>query len=65
MNITRKILICCFGFSRRSKGSGRAEKGVDLVVAQRQKNKPIAWSQNGSHALAILKAEWLNLQNAD
>lgn len=41
-------------------GSGRAEKGVDLVVAQRQKNKPIAWSVNGSHALAVLKANDLN-----
>lgn len=41
-------------------GSGRAEKGVDLVVAQRQKNKPIAWSEGGSHALAVLKANDLN-----
>ena len=41
-------------------GSGRAEKGGDLVVAQRQKNKPIAWSEDGSHALAVLKAKALN-----
>jgi hypothetical protein len=45
-------------------GSGRAEKGVDMVVAQRQKNKPIAWSQNGSHALSTLRADYLNLKNA-
>lgn len=41
-------------------GSGRAEKGVDLVVAQRQKNKPIAWSIDGSHALSTLKAYKIN-----
>ncbi len=41
-------------------GSGRAEKGVDMVVAQRQKNKPIAWSENGSHALATLRVHFLN-----
>jgi hypothetical protein len=41
-------------------GSGRAEKGVDLVVAQRQKNKPIAWLVAGSHALSMLKADDLN-----
>jgi hypothetical protein len=45
-------------------GSGRAEKGVDLVVAQRQKNKPIAWSEDGSHALSILKADYLNRKQA-
>ena len=41
-------------------GSGRAEKGVDMVVAYRQKNKPIAWSENGSYALSTLRAESLN-----
>jgi hypothetical protein len=41
-------------------GSGRAEKGVDMVVAHRQKNKPIAWSENGSYALSTLRAEFLN-----
>jgi hypothetical protein len=41
-------------------GSGRAEKGVDMVVAHRQKNKPIAWSENGSFALSTLRAEFLN-----
>ena len=41
-------------------GSGRAEKGVDMVVAHRQKNKPIAWSENGSYALSTLRAESLN-----
>lgn len=45
-------------------GSGRAEKGVDMVVAQRQKNKPIAWSKNGSYALSTLRADYLNLKNA-
>lgn len=41
-------------------GSGRAEKGVDMVVAYRQKNKPIAWSENGSYALSTLRAVSLN-----
>ena len=41
-------------------GSGRAEKGVDMVVAYRQKNKPIAWSDNGSYALSTLRADFLN-----
>jgi hypothetical protein len=45
-------------------GSGRAEKGVDLVVAQRQKNKPIAWSEDGSHALAVLRADDYNKKRA-
>lgn len=45
-------------------GSGRAEKGVDLVVAQRQKNKPIAWSKDGSHALSVLKAHQLYISMA-
>jgi hypothetical protein len=45
-------------------GSGRAEKGVDLVVAQRQKNKPIAWSEAGSHALSVLRADDLNMKMA-
>ena len=46
--------------AKKTIGSGRAEKGVDLVVAQRQKNKPIAWSTDGSLALAVLKAHQLN-----
>lgn len=33
----------------------RAENGVDFVIAQRQKNKPIAWSLDESHALSSLK----------
>jgi Uncharacterised protein family (UPF0236) len=45
-------------------GSGRAEKGVDMVVAHRQKNKPIAWSENGSYALSTLRASALNLRKA-
>ena len=36
------------------------KKGVDMVVAYRQKNKPIAWSENGSYALSTLRAEFLN-----
>lgn len=45
-------------------GSGRAEKGVDMVVAYRQKNKPIAWSENGSYALSTLRAQFLNTNTA-
>ncbi|MDZ7935151.1 MAG: UPF0236 family protein [Emticicia sp.] len=50
--------------SGKTIGSGRAEKGVDLVVAQRQKNKPIAWSEDGSHALAVLRADDFNKKRA-
>ena len=50
--------------AKKTIGSGRAEKGVDLIVAQRQKNKPIAWSVNGSRALAVLKADYLNAKLA-
>jgi hypothetical protein len=45
-------------------GSGRAEKGVDLIVAQRQKNKPIAWSVDGSNSLSVLKATKMNQKSA-
>jgi hypothetical protein len=45
-------------------GSGRAEKGVDMIVAYRQKNKPIAWSEKGRYALSTLRAEALNLAKA-
>ena len=41
-------------------GSGRAEKGVDMVVAYRQKNRHIGWSENGSYALSTLRADLLN-----
>ena len=36
-------------------GSGRMEKGVDLVVGHRQKKKGLSWSSNGSKALSLLK----------
>jgi hypothetical protein len=32
-------------------GSGRVEKGVDLTVGRRQKNKGMSWSHLGSRAL--------------
>jgi hypothetical protein len=41
-------------------GSGRCEKGNDLIVAHRQKKKGMAWSRRGSSALAILKTNRLN-----
>lgn len=41
-------------------GSGRVEKGVDVVVGHRQKNKGMSWSERGSRALAILKVVELN-----
>ena len=43
-------------------GSGRVEKGVDVVVGYRQKNKGMSWSKQGSRALAILKTVELNGQ---
>jgi hypothetical protein len=36
-------------------GSGRMEKGVDIVIGHRQKHKGMSWSSLGSKALAILK----------
>lgn len=36
-------------------GSGRCEKANDVIVARRQKKKGMAWAENGSKALAIVK----------
>jgi len=52
-------------YKRRSQagktiGSGRAEKGVDLAVGFRQKNKGMSWSRLGSRALSLLKVAELN-----
>jgi hypothetical protein len=41
-------------------GSGRVEKGVDQVIAHRQKKKGTSWRPKGSKALAILKILELN-----
>jgi len=41
-------------------GSGRVEKGVDLTVGRRQKNKGMSWSRLGSKALSLLKVAELN-----
>lgn len=54
-------------YKRRSQvgktiGSGRVEKGVDLTVGQRQKNKGMSWSHLGSRALSLLKVAELNGQ---
>ena len=43
-------------------GSGRVEKGVDLSVGSRQKNKGMSWSRLGSKALSLLKVVELNGQ---
>lgn len=43
-------------------GSGRMEKGVDLTVGQRQKNKGMSWSSLGSRALSLLKIAEINGQ---
>jgi hypothetical protein len=42
-------------------GSGRMEKTVDCLVARRQKEKSMSWSQKGSNALAVLSAQYLNI----
>jgi hypothetical protein len=41
-------------------GSGRVEKAVDMLVGQRQKRKAMSWSEKGSNALALIKAQQLN-----
>lgn len=43
-------------------GSGRVEKGVDLIVGQRQKNKGMSWRPLGSKALCLLKVAEFNGQ---
>ncbi len=43
-------------------GSGRVEKGVDLTVGLRQKNKGMSWSRLGNRALSLLKVAELNSQ---
>lgn len=42
-------------------GSGRCEKANDIIVANRQKKKGMAWSRSGSKALAIVKTNQLQL----
>lgn len=54
-------------YKRRSQagktiGSGRVEKGVDLTVGSRQKNKGMSWRPLGSRALCLLKVVELNGQ---
>jgi hypothetical protein len=52
-----------YGLRQKAKktiGSGRVEKGNDLIVAHRQKKKGMAWSKSGSSALAIIKVNRLN-----
>lgn len=41
-------------------GSGAMEKTVDLLVASRQKRKAMSWSEKGSKALAVVKADLIN-----
>lgn len=54
-------------YKRRSQagktiGSGLFEKGVDLTVGRRQKNKGMSWRPLGSKALCLLKVAELNGQ---
>ncbi len=46
--------------SGKTIGSGRMEKGVDLVIGNRQKHKGMSWRALGSRALAILKVVEFN-----
>jgi len=48
--------------SGKTIGSGRMEKGVDLVIGNRQKHKGMSWCSLGSRALAILKVVEFNGQ---
>jgi hypothetical protein len=45
---------------RKERGSGHAEKANDLIVARRQKNRGMHWSQQTSDALAALRTLMLN-----
>jgi hypothetical protein len=46
-------------------GSGRMEKGVDVVIGRRQKDNGMSWSEVGSKALGLLKIHELNEQIED
>ena len=50
------IIIDYDGRKKQNKtiGSGRCEKQNDVLVAKRQKNNTMAWSENGSLALALV-----------
>ncbi len=52
----------CRSQADKTIGSGRVEKGVDLTVGQRQKNKGMSWRPLGSRALSLLKVAELNGQ---
>jgi hypothetical protein len=41
-------------------GSGRMQKGCNLVIGHRQKKKGMSWSLVGSRSLALLKVAELN-----
>ncbi len=48
--------------AKKTIGSGRIEKGVDLTIGKRQKDNGMSWRKLGSRALAILKVlEFNNL----
>ncbi|HNI44381.1 MAG TPA: hypothetical protein PKH93_06840 [Chitinophagales bacterium] len=44
-------------------GSGRGEKANDTIIAKRQKNAALAWSDVGSNALGIMAMKHLNKTN--
>ncbi len=48
--------------AKKTIGSGRIEKGVDLTIGKRQKHKGMSWRSLGSRALAILKVIEFNGQ---
>jgi hypothetical protein len=50
----------CCSQAGKTIGSGRVEKGVDLTVGLRQKNKGMSWRPLGSKALCLLKVAELN-----
>ncbi len=45
---------------RKERGSGHVEKANDLIVARRQKNRGMQWSEATSDALAALRTLMLN-----
>ena len=45
---------------RKYIGSGQVEKANDLIVARRQKNRGMQWSEATSDALAALRTLMLN-----
>ena len=61
--IRNEKYIPCYAMRRElglRNSSNTVEKANDLVVSERQKNRGMSWSREGSHGLASVSAAWKN-----